>query len=262
MSRKKVFKTAEEAVEYLFSEELESEMIALPPGVNELTDEGLDDTETLDPSVRDVIGSNTRKKGKKELIADWKKVPSNYNFSDKSNFSKINFDKTVSILEGLSPVEVFEEFLSPTYLEHILTETEKYAKQWKNNPDFSLTTEEQKTFIGFLIFSRYHTLSSERDYWSDEEDLRVPVAKKSMTRNRYLEMKSMIPFADNYEAKFQTNDRAFKIRKLITEMNANFQKWGIFDNHLSIDERIIRFYGHHYFKQYIKGKPIRFGVNP
>ncbi|GFU56395.1 hypothetical protein NPIL_97871 [Nephila pilipes] len=56
MSRKKVFKTAEEAVEYLFSDELESEMIVLPPEVDEFTDEeGFDDSETLDPSVRDVI---------------------------------------------------------------------------------------------------------------------------------------------------------------------------------------------------------------
>ncbi|GFT35154.1 hypothetical protein NPIL_328301 [Nephila pilipes] len=51
MSRKKVFKTAEEAEEYLFSEELESEIIVLPPEVDELTnEEGFDDTETLDPS--------------------------------------------------------------------------------------------------------------------------------------------------------------------------------------------------------------------
>ncbi|GFV96560.1 piggyBac transposable element-derived protein 2 [Trichonephila clavipes] len=51
MSRKKVFKTAEEAVEYLFSEELESEMIALPPEIDEVTDEeGFDNTETLDSS--------------------------------------------------------------------------------------------------------------------------------------------------------------------------------------------------------------------
>ncbi|GFT83808.1 hypothetical protein NPIL_598971 [Nephila pilipes] len=56
MSRKKVFKTSEEAVEYIFSEELESEMIVLPPEVDEFTDEeGFDDSETLDPSVRDLI---------------------------------------------------------------------------------------------------------------------------------------------------------------------------------------------------------------
>ncbi|GFS92618.1 piggyBac transposable element-derived protein 2 [Nephila pilipes] len=49
---KKVFKTAEEAVEYLFSEELESEMIVLSPEVDEFTDEEcFDDSETLDPST-------------------------------------------------------------------------------------------------------------------------------------------------------------------------------------------------------------------
>ncbi|GFU56756.1 transposable element Tc3 transposase [Trichonephila clavipes] len=58
----------------------------------------------------------------------------------------------------------------------------------------------------------------------------------------------MIHFADNNEAKSQANDRAFIIRKLITEINANFQKWGIFHKHLSIDEMMIRYYGHHYFK--------------
>ncbi|GFU56393.1 piggyBac transposable element-derived protein 2 [Nephila pilipes] len=52
MSRKKVFKTAEEAVEYLFLEELEFEMIVLPPEVDEFTiEEGFDDSETLDPST-------------------------------------------------------------------------------------------------------------------------------------------------------------------------------------------------------------------
>ncbi|GFT07524.1 hypothetical protein NPIL_100881 [Nephila pilipes] len=56
MLRKNVFKTAEEAIEYLFSEELESEMFVLPPEVDKFTDEeGFDDSETLDPSVRDVI---------------------------------------------------------------------------------------------------------------------------------------------------------------------------------------------------------------
>ncbi|GFW55911.1 DDE Tnp 1 7 domain containing protein [Trichonephila clavipes] len=132
-----------------------------------------------------------------------------------------NVDRSAAIkrlrstaLERLSPVEVFEEFLSPTYLKDILTETEKYTKQWKNKPDFSLT-KELKTFIVLKIFSGYYTLSSEHDYWSDEDDLMVPTVKNSMTRNRYLEIKSMIHFADNNEAKSQTNDRAFKIRKLL-----------------------------------------------
>ncbi|GFS62444.1 uncharacterized protein TNCV_1262361 [Trichonephila clavipes] len=137
MSRKKVFKTCEKAVEYLFSEELESKMIALSPEVDKLTDEeGFDDTETLSLSVRDVAGR----------------------------------------------IEI--------------------AVPYENHDD------------------------------SREKDL----SNKT----------------DNNEAKSQTIDRAFKIRKLIAEMNANFQKLGIFGKHLSIDEMMIRYYGHRCCKQYIK----------
>ncbi|GFY22918.1 piggyBac transposable element-derived protein 2 [Trichonephila clavipes] len=101
-------------------------------------------------------------------------------------------------------------------------------------------------------FDDTETLSlSVRDV-ADEEDLMVRIVRNSMARNRYLEIKSVINLADNNEAKSQTIDRAFKIRKLIAERNANFQKLGIFDKHLSIDEMMIRYYGHRYCKQYIK----------
>ncbi|GFT56852.1 hypothetical protein NPIL_375241 [Nephila pilipes] len=73
MSRKKVFKTAEEAVKYLFSEELESEMIVLPPEVDEFTDEeGFDDSETLDPSITDKRNQEIKNEGE---VASVQKLP-------------------------------------------------------------------------------------------------------------------------------------------------------------------------------------------
>ncbi|GFW05094.1 piggyBac transposable element-derived protein 2 [Trichonephila clavipes] len=50
-----------------------------------------------------------------------------------------------------------------------------------------------------------------------------------------------------------------KVKNEVARNQDQIHKWGIFDNHLSIDEMMIRYYGHHYFKQYIKCKPIRFG---
>ncbi|GFY08915.1 uncharacterized protein TNCV_4661071 [Trichonephila clavipes] len=50
MSRRKVFHTAEEVLEYMFSKEIESDIIALPPDVDELTDEEyFDDDEMTTP---------------------------------------------------------------------------------------------------------------------------------------------------------------------------------------------------------------------
>jgi hypothetical protein len=55
MSGRKWFHTAEEALEYMFSKEIESDIIALPPDVDELTDEEcFDDDEMTTPSVKDL----------------------------------------------------------------------------------------------------------------------------------------------------------------------------------------------------------------
>lgn len=173
--------------------------------------------------------------------------------------AEMNFNKMVADLQGVSEIQIFEHFISDDFLNAILTETIRYANNVKNNMEFDVSITELKVLIGFLIFSGYHSLPSERDYWSEDEDLMVPLVRKAMSRNRYQEIKSMLHFANNAEANDHKEDRGYKVRILIDKLNANFQKWGVFDQHLSIDEMMVRYYGHHSLKQYIKGKPIRFG---
>ena len=55
-----------------------------------------------------------------------------------------------------------------------------------------------------------------------------------------------------------TEDRYYKLRVLFEKLNLNFKQYGSFVNH-SIDESIIPYYGKHSTKQFIRGKPIRFG---
>lgn len=50
-----------------------------------------------------------------------------------------------------------------------------------------------------------------------------------------------------------------KIRPLMNLVNQRFRQWGIFHRELSIDEAMIKYFGHHSAKQFIKGKPVRFG---
>ncbi|KFM58030.1 hypothetical protein X975_21500, partial [Stegodyphus mimosarum] len=81
----------------------------------------------------------------------------------------------------------------------------------KINDSFQLQL--MKSLIGFLIFSGYHNLCSERDFWS-EKDLMVLTEKNAMSRNKYLEIKSVIHFANNYAAMKKKSDHTFKIGKL------------------------------------------------
>ena len=83
-----------------------------------------------------------------------------------------------------------------------------------------------------------------------------------MTRNRYMEIKKYIHFSDNSELlsiPSEERDKLFKIRPLLEKLNQNFLKFGVFSKFLSIDEQMVRYFGHHYLKQFIRAKPIRFG---
>ncbi|KAG8239448.1 hypothetical protein J437_LFUL017581 [Ladona fulva] len=103
------------------------------------------------------------------------------------------------------PMQLFEEFFSDDEFAMIMEETTRYATCKKRTP-FNLSIEDLKIFLGILIFSSYHTLPSERDYWSDQEDLGVPLVRDAMSRNTYLEIKSVIHFQNNAKAKYNKND--------------------------------------------------------
>nr|CAI5847081.1 unnamed protein product [Callosobruchus analis] len=63
-------------------------------------------------------------------------------------------------------------------------------------------------------------------------------------------------FADN--SRLDKNDKMFKIKSLVAMFNRNFQQFNIFDSHLSIDEAMVKCFGHHSSKQFIRGEPVRF----
>ena len=80
-----------------------------------------------------------------------------------------------------------------------------------------------------------------------------------MSRNRFHHLKSIIHFCNNEEWEENKADRGYKVRPLIQMMQRNFRKFGIFEKDLSVDEMIVKYYGHNSLKQFIRAKPIRFG---
>ena len=98
-------------------------------------------------------------------------------------------------LEDFTPV-IFEEIMSPKIFKHIVKETVRYSAVSKNKSEI-VTVEELKTFIGILMFSSYHKLSSTKNYWSNDDDLGIPLVKTAMARNRFQILKSIIHFCNN-----------------------------------------------------------------
>ena len=168
------------------------------------------------------------------------------------------FKKMKDALEHCSPLEIFDELITPEIYDHIVEESIRYSASSKNRFD-TLSVDELEKFFGVLIFSSYCKLPSTRNYWSNDEDLGQSLIKNAMTRNRFQQLKSIIHFCNNEEFENNKSDKGYKIRVLIQLMQKSFKKFGVFETDLSVDEIIIKYYGHNALKQFMRGKPIRFG---
>jgi len=56
------------------------------------------------------------------------------------------------------------------------------------------------------------------------------------------------------------NNQVWRVTKIVEIFRTNIQKFGFFSSKLSIDESMIKFFGRLDIKQYVRIKPIRFGI--
>lgn len=165
-------------------------------------------------------------------------------------------DENYSRYENLSCADIFEIFFDNEIIEFLVEETQKYAI-FLNHPDPNITAAEIKCFLGILILSGYNTLPSKRMYWDVKDDAKNISVSNSMRRNRFLQIQRYLHFADN--TKMDASDKAWKIRPLMDKIKKRCLDNFVPVQNLDFDESMIRYYGRHGCKQFIRGKPIRFG---
>uniref|UniRef100_A0AAX7T8F2 PiggyBac transposable element-derived protein domain-containing protein n=1 Tax=Astatotilapia calliptera TaxID=8154 RepID=A0AAX7T8F2_ASTCA len=128
-----------------------------------------------------------------------------------------------------------------------------YAEQ--KGKTLNLTEDELLTFYGILLISGYNTVPRRRLLWSDDCDVSNNAVKDAMRRNRFDEIMSSVHLVDNMKI---TADPFFKVRPLFKHLNDINNAIPIAE-HVAVDEMMIEYFGRHGCKQFIRGKPIRFG---
>lgn len=265
------FLTAEEALEYMNSlsdEELDDpEMIIIPPeAVSD--EEEIDDSVTNrnieetcgDPKIQDTAGtievlSNISEETNFDTKAPkWKKCEPEFSLSP-SSFSSEDHQHIIDKISGKTPVELFH-MMANDMISHTITETNRYAVQ-KNDHSFGVNENDIKRFIGILFYSGYHILPREKMYWENAPDTDTTLVNRSMPRKRYSDIKRYLHFNDN--SSINKEDRYYKIRPLLEKLNNALQQFGIFAENLTIDERMVRYFGKHGCKMFMKNKPVKFG---
>ena len=161
-----------------------------------------------------------------------------------------------AMFRGKKPYQIFEKFFDDELLSLITLEIQKYAL-YKNDPDPKVSVKELRVFLGILMLSGYVHTPSQRNYWEAEPDVRNNLVYESMRRDRFIQIKKYLHFAD--PSAVSREDKMWKLRPLLDHLRVRFMKNFQPSQQLSYDESMIEYFGRHGCKQYIRGKPIHFG---
>ena len=138
----------------------------------------------------------------------------------------------------------------------VVSETNKYALH-KGAHQFSVTAHEIKAFLTILMLSSYVDVYSKEQYWSRDLDTRNELVASLMSRNRFRDILRYLHVADNNA--IDEEDRFFKVRRYLEMIRQRCLENYMRQNTLSVDETMVPYFGRHSLKQYIKGKPVKFG---
>ena len=149
-----------------------------------------------------------------------------------------------------TPLDFFMLFFNNELIDHIFIQMNLYASQ--NNYPLDMSKEELLVVLGGLLMSGYAKYPKKRMYWSKETDVPT-LLSESIRCNRFELILHHLHLNDN--TLHDGSDKLFKLRPVLNMLEQSFKKHGGVDENISIDES----YGKHYAKQFIRGKPIRFG---
>ena len=108
-----------------------------------------------------------------------------------------------------------------------------------------------------MVLSGYNGLPGKRFYWDSSDDVRNSLVKEAMRRDRFILIMRFIHCANNNE--MNVNDKVWKLRPVMDMLKDKFLNHFVPSQNLNFDELMVKYFGKHSCKQFIRGKPIRFG---
>lgn len=168
---------------------------------------------------------------------------------------EVQFPCQQNVLNNNSPSELFSCFWSDEIIEMFVTYSNLYATS--KNKFGNITREEMKNFFAIFLLSGLVPVPRRRMFWENSADSHNDLVSNALSRDRFEYIFSNLHCCDN--ANLDQFDRYAKIRNLIQKMNASFQEYAPLRENHSVDEAMVPYFGHHGCKQFIRGKPIRYG---
>lgn len=154
-----------------------------------------------------------------------------------------------------TPLELFQRFFDSEVIDMLVSYTNMYAA--RKNQKYDITVEEIETFIGILLLSGYNSQPRRRMYWENARDSHNEAVSEGMSRNRFEHILTNLHCCDNNV--LDPSDKFSKVRPLFSKLNERFLKFAPLEQNHCVDEAMVPYFGRHGCKQFIRGKPLRYG---
>ncbi|KAK3103610.1 hypothetical protein FSP39_020511 [Pinctada imbricata] len=125
-----------------------------------------------------------------------------------------------------------------------------------------VTLEELRAFYGLLFLMEVMSYDRDEMYWSNNAKHWLVGSKfgEIMTMDRFIQIRRYLHFSDDNEASNHRNDKLFKVRRILDSLRNSFQSEYAPHKDISVDKAMIPFKGRLGMKQYMKDKPVKFGI--
>lgn len=174
---------------------------------------------------------------------------------DSALFNFPDFVQPVGPKNNNSPLELFRLFFDMDIMTLLHHHTNNYCRYKNRCAD--ITMDEIQCFIGVLMVSGYVQVPKRYMYWETAEDCHNELIHSAISRDRFTYVIQNIHCSDNNA--LNANDKFSKVRPLFNALNQRFLMFSPIEENYSIDEAMVPYYGRHPTKQFIRGKPIRWG---
>ena len=156
-----------------------------------------------------------------------------------------------------TPYDFLKLFISDEFVDKVAKETKRYAGR-QNQSTFQAKVDSSliRSSHAIMFLTGYLTPSNRRMYWEKREDTSNILVRKAMSRNTFDDVMRFTHFANSDHPK---EDPFWKVSLLFKTLNEKAAKFVEKTEYVSVDESMIRYFGPHPLKQFIKGKPTRFG---
>lgn len=175
-------------------------------------------------------------------------------------FDKLNIPETV---EANSIIDFFELFFTDEICDEIVRCTNMEAmKFFDSNDDWKMVNKQElHAFFGLLISAGHMKSCNEnyRTFWHPFYG--SPIFKATMGVNRFEELLRFIRFDDkSTRSERRKTDKLCPIRNIWEQVTANFKKYYIPSQNLTIDEQLMPCRCRCSFIQYMPKKPDKYGI--